>query len=101
MTLNKDGKFEISNLPRSIFYSGDLGGAVVKSSSGRWKIGESTNGQQVVDLVFEHADGVEGKLPFSVRLFLTTAQRKLVLTYFHGDPDTDPRLDFEKLNARK
>ena len=101
MDIHNGGEFEISNLPRSVFYSGDLDGVVVKSSSGKWKIGESTNGQQVVDLIFEHADGVEGRLPFSVRLFLTTSHGKPVLIYYHGDPDTDPRLDFEKLGTAK
>jgi hypothetical protein len=101
LALKKDGTFDISNLPRSVFYFNTLDSSVIGLSRGKWKISKSTEDQQVVDLVFEHADGVEGRLPFSVRLFVTTSRAKPILIYYHGDPDTDSRLDFEKLTLKE
>lgn len=101
LELKRDGTFDIYNLPRSVFYFIALDSSIIRFSRGKWKIGKSTEGQQVVDLIFEHADGVEGRLPFSVRLFVITSRAKPILIYYHGDPDTDSRLDFEKLTPKE
>jgi hypothetical protein len=79
MIVHNDGRFEIAGLPRNVFYSGDLNGAVVNSSAGKWKVGKSTEGQKVLDIIFYQANGVEKRLPFSFRLFLATQQENRLL----------------------
>jgi hypothetical protein len=94
--LREDGRFSAINFPRDMFFSSPQRRSFISSSAGRWKLGESENGVPTVDLVFEKATGLEGRLPYGVRFFLSAHHGRPMLSFYQGDPDSDPRLDFER-----
>ena len=94
--LRENGVFDAINLPRGIFFSEPLTASIVSNGSGTWKLIQSENGQQVIDLILRSGENIKGRLPYGIRLFVANTKDAIFLTYYHGDPDTDPRLDFVK-----
>lgn len=88
--LNQDGTFVCSEVPALFYFPGKFP-ARLESGNGTWRLVRQ-DGNQALQLVFQHIDRWNDGLPYGTILFISRNHLELFL----GDPDERHVVDFSK-----
>ena len=94
LNLNKNGTFEITNLPNYINVFDQTDEKFV-STSGKWEIGKDFKGEKwVLNMRFDKSNLYENGMSTSYDLYLQNDG--IIIWYFIGDPDSGERFLYRK-----